>query len=278
MPFGNWRRRNGYSFYLGLVSIGLAIAGAYDGAKRDRRRLIWLLMALGTWLLSLGPVLFVDGVKMVTVKMPYRLIDELPLFEAVRTPNRFALGFSLPWAVLVGFGAAYLWQRLERRRWLAYVVTGGLTALMLFELIEAPLSIYRLDISPFFYQIRHEEEPGALIYVPLTSAHRDMLEQTVHGWPIVGGSIGRMPENAFDYVEANPLLNAWQKKKTLSCTYDIGSAMDSLLADGFRYVVVRKAKPEEWIDGYLTVAPLYDDDLITVYSLADWRASPPCPG
>jgi len=277
VPFGDWRRRNGTSFYLGLVSIVLAVAGAYDSAKRDRRRLIWLLLALGTWLLSLGTVLFVDGVKMATVKMPYRLVDEIPLFKAVRTPNRFALGFSLPWAVLVGFGAAYLWKRLEGRKWLAYAVTGGLTALMLFELTEAPLTIYPLEISPFFYQIRDEEAQGALINLPMTGSHNYMLEQTVHGWPIAGGSIGRLPENAFAYVEANPLLKDWRQREPLSCTYDMGRAMDSLLADGFRYVVVHKAKPQDWLDGYVSVTPIYDDAFVTVYSLADWRDSPPCP-
>jgi hypothetical protein len=237
-----------------------------------------LLLALGIWLLSLGTVLFIDGVKMSTVKMPYRLVDEVPIFRAVRTPNRFALGFSLPWAVLVGYGVAYLWQQLEGRKWLAHAVTGGLTALMLFELTEVPLALYPLEISPFFYQIRDEEEPGALINLPMTGQHNYMLDQTVHGWPIASGSIGRLPEDAFAYVAANPLLRDWREKVPLACTYDVGSAIEDLLADDFRYVVVHKRKPPDWLDGYLTVAPIYDDDLVTVYSLEDWRASPPCPG
>jgi hypothetical protein len=111
----------------------------------------------------------------------------------------------------------------------------------------------------------------------MTGSHNYMLEQTVHGWPIAGGSIGRLPENAFAYVEANPLLKDWRQREPLSCTYDMGRAMDSLLADGFRYVVVRKAKPQDWLDGYVSVTPIYDDAFVTVYSLADWRDSPPCP-
>lgn len=154
----------------------------WDAARRDRRRLLWLLMALVFWGLSLGTRLTIDLVEFRETWTPYQLVQNLSLFRAVRTPNRFALAFSLPWAILVGFGVAFLWRRLAQRPWLPPAL---LTLLMFFEIAEVPIIQYPVVVSPFLQQLRAENALGAIINVP--NQKRTMYLQTVHGRPIAGG-------------------------------------------------------------------------------------------
>ena len=83
----------------------------------------WLLLALVAWVLSLGPLLkildqpvrfTVDGYTSY-VTLPFALIENLPLIRLARTPGRFDFALALAVAVLAGYGAAYLWERIRVR-------------------------------------------------------------------------------------------------------------------------------------------------------------------
>jgi hypothetical protein len=277
MPFTDWER--GGIFYLGLTPIVLAVVGLIDVLGRNRRRLVWPIMAAVFWWLSLGTSLSFDGKRYPQIWLPYRLLETNPVFAAVRIPHRFSLGFSLPFAVLLGYGVVRLWEWLDGRRWLAPAAIAGLSLVMLFELALVPLTLTPLEVSPFYNQLRAEGTEGAIIDVPtgIGPAKRHMYLQTIHHQPIVTGRIARMPEDAFDYIEANPLLQGWREQTKPACEMDLGQAIDDLLADGFRYVIVHNpAKHADWVAGYFPVEPVYRDDLIAVYTLSALRANPPC--
>ncbi|MBM3135062.1 MAG: hypothetical protein FJZ89_07245 [Chloroflexi bacterium] len=66
-----------------------------------------LLLALGAFLLSLGPTLFLSPGACTGLPLPYRLLyDYLPGFQALRAPVRFAALAFLGLAGLVGFAGA----------------------------------------------------------------------------------------------------------------------------------------------------------------------------
>jgi hypothetical protein len=112
-----------------------------------------------------------------------------------------------------------------------------------------------------------------------SESKRYMYLQTIHHRPIVEGASARMPEDAYDYIDANPLLRAWRKenRERLTCNYDIGQALSDLYADGFRYIVVHDNKVPNWlVDYFITVEPIHQDKSITVFALADLQANPPC--
>ncbi len=68
------------------------------------------------------------------------------------------------------------------------------------------------------------------------------LYQTFHQRPIVEGLSGRTPPEAYQYIDGNPLLARWRNQQPLDCgalsAQAIDGALQQLLNDGFRYVIV----------------------------------------
>jgi hypothetical protein len=277
VPFSTWYKGN--TFYLGITSLALAVAGLLGFDSRERRRpVVWLAMALLFWSLGLGVVLRVNDVRYPEVWTPYQSLASVPFFAAARTPYRFMLGFSLPWAVLVGYGAAYVQRRLDVRKWLGYGVAGALAALMLFELAEVPFALHPPKVSPAYEMLRDFGVEGAIIDLPIGNAKEYMYFQTIHRRPILEGKIARMPEDAYDYVDANPLLWHWKEEEALICDYDVAQATDDLYDDGFRYVILHKSKIPHWLGRYFSrVSAIYQDEYLMVFTVDSLRDRPPCP-
>jgi hypothetical protein len=267
-------------FYLGLTTLALVAVGLADLASRQRARLPWVVVALVLWSLTLGTVLNVSGQELPGAWTPYQVLQHNPAFQAMRRPHRFAHGFSVAWAVLVGYGAASLWRLLSARERLARAALGLVGLLMLYEISMLPLTIQSVRVSRFYRRTLVNEEAGAIVDLPMgrQEAKEYMFLQTFHQRPIVEGVVARMPADAYDYIGANPLLRAWEQKEALTCDYDVQAALDALYADGFRHVVVHGKNVPKWLTGYFaTVQPVHDDKLVTVYALADLQAHPPCP-
>ena len=104
-----------------------------------------LLLALGAFLLSLGPTLFLAHGDSTGLPLPYRLLyDYLPGFQALRAPVRFAALAFLGLAGLVGCGVAWV-QRCRRARVqgcssapLLPCSSALLTALLILEALTIP--------------------------------------------------------------------------------------------------------------------------------------------
>ncbi|MBI4758407.1 MAG: hypothetical protein HY783_05335, partial [Chloroflexi bacterium] len=104
----------------------------------------WGLLALSFFLLSLGPVLHINGQwefdldgLTVNLPLPYLLLHYVPFVQGARIPNRFGILLSMALAVVVAYGAA---QLLARVRGLLFQsgVTGVLAVLILFENLSIP--------------------------------------------------------------------------------------------------------------------------------------------
>jgi hypothetical protein len=98
----------------------------------------------------------------------------------------------------------------------------------------------------------------------------------------VEGLIGRTPPEAYNYIHNNALLSRWQTEDALDCRQitgvEVEHSLGQLASDGFRYIVVHHEAdqaPTE-LRSYFTITPVYDDEAITVYSVADLQANPPC--
>lgn len=100
----------------------VVLAGAAFGFWVTRKRLIASISLVGALLfaiLSLGPVLYIGG-KLVNVPMPYGLIQWVPFFSMVRTPNRLILIAFAFLAVLFAGALAWLLKKGERKyHWIA---------------------------------------------------------------------------------------------------------------------------------------------------------------
>ncbi|MFN8560046.1 MAG: hypothetical protein U0703_00045 [Anaerolineae bacterium] len=184
--------------YVGVIAA--ALAGIAVWKVRAARG--WLALALVAWVFSLGPLLRVDGEPLTLrtdgyasyVTLPWALFQNLPLISIARTPARFnfAVGFAV--AVMVGYGAAYLWRGLGARRvrWIALV---GVMGLIAFEyqvwwglptvpgVVPEPIAALaaRGDVRAVL------DIPGAN---PLVDKE-GMFLQTAHGLPLITGQVAR---------------------------------------------------------------------------------------
>jgi hypothetical protein len=284
--FEGYHFRNLITFYLGLSGIALAILATFDMLRRQRRRLVWPIMAAVFFALSLGPVLYIGRVQYEWVPMPFRLIQHIPIVQALRAPFRFGLAADLAWAILVAFGVDVLLSHTAARPRLRAGLLGGLVILLLFEYLPAPIPTYPLDVSPFYDQIAADDQSYALVDLPMgRGPSKDYLFlQTVHGKPIVEGMVARMPSNAYDYIEAQPLLSAWRAGVPLDCaTLDYPLALADLSTQGFRYVILHHGPGSvgqviQALQSYFAGAePVYQDQYITVYDLRALQEGPsPC--
>jgi len=100
-PLGHglpWER----DVYLGISVTVLAYLGV--ARSRDRMRWLYLLVAILSFLLSLGPYLWV-GESLTSFPLPYKFMAEyVPLLATARALNRFGLIVMLAVSLLAGFG------------------------------------------------------------------------------------------------------------------------------------------------------------------------------
>lgn len=193
-----------------VLALGLLAGVAF---RRRKAVLFWGATALGTWVLSLGPVLQVWGRSTftafgVTVPLPYLVLYYVPLLNIFRAPSRFMVLVMLALAVLVGFvlaGAARVRWRGGARPALGWGVSAVVGALVLLEFlaIPYPMAPPGYDV-PFYRQLAQEPGDFAILELPLRPMSDYETYQTVHGKPIIGGYLSRQPPDRF--VAETPVL------------------------------------------------------------------------
>ena len=180
--------------YAGLVPLTL---GTWAAVRRRRATLPWAVVALLAAVLSLGPVLKVngeivtfvaDGVES-TVALPYALLTNLPLLSLNRAPARINATLMLALAVLASYGLDELLCRAGRIGKPA--LTLGICALTFGEMLVIwPCPTTSPHIPAYLSEIargHRGRNDGAVINLPVTAGHVQqtaILYQTVHEHPV----------------------------------------------------------------------------------------------
>ena len=264
------------------------MVGIFFLFRKKRRELVWVVMALWFWGLSLGVVPTINLEPIDWYWTPYRMVEYNPLFVVLRNPYRFSMVMWFPLAVIIAYAIRWTAQRLTISRPLVTVGTVLLFALMLFEVSIFPLSHRSAHVAPIFESDVWQENPGAVIGIPMgrQQVKYQMYTQLWHKQPIHEGFIGRMPPDAYDYIKANPVLDDWQNLDDISVTLDTWEqGINALIEDGFRYVIVHKYVEAGQVDLFTTSpqrelffsqAPtLYEDLETRVYELSVLKDHPP---
>jgi hypothetical protein len=124
------------ALFPGFVALILAAVGVVAG--RGRTRWPFLALLLASWLLSLGPQLYVAPGQPagLSVALPYAwLYAAVPGFKALRAPVRFDALVMLALAVLAGYGVAALYGRAKAARGAGFPSRGWLVAGCCFLLV-----------------------------------------------------------------------------------------------------------------------------------------------
>ena len=212
---------------------------------RRRKALRWLGgVALGTALLSLGPVLVSEGQPLLFadqrgVPLPYFLLEALPGFSALSLLYRLGQGVSLALALLAGAGLIALVEGKRSTQWLLIVV-------VLFEFrFVAPTAglphFSDASESDVFTELARAPD-GAVMNFPVVGGRRYLFEQTLHGKPLAASL--NFPNNPAAQRGWETIDHALRAKDDTDVVSAIGREMKAL---GLRYLVVHSdpfARPD----------------------------------
>jgi hypothetical protein len=182
-------------------------------------------MTLTFGLLALGPFIHVAGVN-TYVPGPWAVLRYVPLVGFVHTPARFAILFTLCFAILVADALRDLSRRQPHRRRLLLAVAGIALAV---ELLPAPMPVYSAEIPPLYRHVAAAPQSTVLLEIPYGArdgvsnigdfSARTEFNQTAHGRTIMGGFLSRIPQRRLDDVVMNPVTRALamlSEKRTLT--------------------------------------------------------------
>ncbi|MCB0165095.1 MAG: hypothetical protein KDI79_12765 [Anaerolineae bacterium] len=162
---------------------------------------VWLWSAIIFTILSLGPLLTINGQNRfnldgleVTFPLPFALLHYIPILNANRVPNRFGIPLTLALAVLVGYAIFWLLQKTIRHRTpstvpsspqqptqpspsptnypptyslLAFALTLVFLVILLFDQYSVPLPLTDARIPSVYRQIGAEPDSFTVMQLPL---------------------------------------------------------------------------------------------------------------
>jgi len=202
-----------HTTYVGYAVLLLSVF-VFLKLRSNKEVKFWLITAISFSILSLGPLLSINGqtvfsVFNTTVPLPHLVLYYLiPFLDNCRTTGRFFVIAALAFAVLAGYGVAELLKKDLPRKKLFVVL---ITAVIIFEYMCIPYPTSAIERPEFYQEVAQEEENFALIEIPATKHYGAgiMVEyyQTIHGRPIVGGQVARTPQGARDFEVNTPIIN-----------------------------------------------------------------------
>jgi hypothetical protein len=201
-----------HTTYIGYAVLLLSVF-AFLKLRSNKDVKFWLISAISFSILSLGPVLSINGqtvfsVFKTTVPLPHLALYYLiPFLDNCRTTGRFFVIAALAFAVLAGYGIAELVKRDIPRKKLIIIL---ITAVVIFEYMFIPFPTSVVDQPVFYKEIAQEEGDFGLLEIPATKVYVAAVTteyyQTIHGKPIVGGHVARIPQDARDFEMKTPFI------------------------------------------------------------------------
>jgi hypothetical protein len=215
------------------------------------------------------------------------LIENLPVLNISRSPDRFDMPLTLCLAILTGYGVNVLmntWLKgwsVQRR---GAALSVGFVALLALELFPFPYPQLKSDIPRWFYQLGKEQGDFSILEMPPQDdfwhgAYR-MYYQTAHGKQIFGGYISR--EYFHPFLTSTP---GYQELTYADGSGDIFAADPQLWYSALakyktRYIVLEKNRLPHRVDPPVDVTasrdaikrvlgddarPFYEDEQLEVY-------------
>lgn len=275
-----------YTVFAGYTVLALAVIGLFN-RRGGGNRWLWLMVALTFFVLSLGPVLHVNGQTALLpagsalpggeLPLPYTLLVQLPFLDIMRSISRFDVMFMLALAVLAGLGLDVL-SRGGSRKWLPAIAL----ALVLFEFLPAPYPMSRPDVPEWYRTLANDPRPGAVLTLPVSWDRPGyLLQQTVHGKPVTAAYISR--DDPRTLIEQAPVLRYFRRLES-DRGFDLARDGEKALAElGVRWVVLDRYQMPDGEEREVTDAgaalifgdrqPVYEDDRLTVFEVNEVAAN-----
>jgi hypothetical protein len=200
------------------------------GDREEARRWKIVLAVFSLW--ALGPFLTVAGLD-AALPLPQALARFVPLVENARMPGRAMVCVYLSLGVLMALRLAEMARDTVAQDFRLRVklrpTTGALAKvvgpasvwlvipLLMVDYLHAPIPLTALDRPVVYEQLATIQDNGAVIEVPFgigdglstgrgSQERRLLYHATIHGHPVVGGYIGRMPPNVARAYDEMPVV------------------------------------------------------------------------
>jgi hypothetical protein len=247
------------------VAVGIALVVTRATWLRRADALVWRVVAVVFFIWALGPSLTIGGLN-TGFYLPAALVRFVPIVDNARMPGRAMVMVYLAAAVLLAVGMTSVWTR--RRGSMAVV-----GALVLLDFLPAPFPLYTPD-RPAIYATLAALPAGAVLDVPLGVRDgfgeigaldpRTLYYQTLHGKPMVGGFVARLPATLLPRLERSPFLSVLLRlsagevvePELLDASRSTANAF--LARFGIRYVVVNTTTASADLQQYVTSLPVVE--------------------
>lgn len=214
--------------YLGGVPLLLGSLTLLAVRRTPHRSLLWLLTFLFFAILALGPYLYVDGTKSLSLlgvsfslPMPYKLYQQLPVFGERRVPARMIVFGIMALSVLAGVGLDLVISWLKPRYRQIVPLAGFLAlGLVVLEFWNPPVFISEYPSPPaILEQIAAEPGQFAVLDVPLgrrsgfdnhghdAAGPLANYYETFHHKAAVAGYVARINREEFAWILDQPGLH-----------------------------------------------------------------------
>jgi hypothetical protein len=201
-----------YTAALSLVALAVVAFAVWRANYRPRAGWIWLTAGFAA--LSLGPFVHVAGVN-TYVPGPWALLRYVPILDAARTPTRFSIVAALGLSILLAGALAALGRRYPRQR---RVIVATVGAVLVFELLPAPRTLYSASVPAFYHTIANDPRPVRVLQLPFgvrdgtftagNFSAKSLFYQTIHGKRLLGGYLSRISAKRLKAVRSQPTLDA----------------------------------------------------------------------
>ncbi len=231
-----------FSVYAGFSVLALSVLaiGGIRSLRRDRIPpkgiWFWLAVAVGFYVLSLGPHLHYKGVLDPPVKMPYLLFyNYFPFFENIRTVGRLFIFSILAFSLLAAWGSAYviskiknqkskidekdpqnnndheqpgIFSGLSKKQKIAY---SAIALIVILEYLAIPVKTNSLLHSPFYEKLGKDNEDYNILEIPGSTdydfASRDLVWKSIHRKNTVNGyDFARVIEDRYTFQRGTPII------------------------------------------------------------------------
>ena len=280
-----------YTVFVGYTVIVLSILCLIKIKPKDVK--FWLLSALFFAILSLGPILQINGIvsfsvdgHILYIPLPYAVLMDIPLFSMLRAPSRWAIMVMLSLCVLAGYGMSYILQKAvnnqQKNNYKSHVLFILVCCIILFEFLSAPYGMSSAEIPAFYRHIASDDEDYTILDVPLINNAEAMYYQTHHGKKMIGGYVSRTPDDAINFLKSTPLfsniLNFYPPDEDIIIQNqnDIDTSIANYL--NIKYIILHKGYlnaeqmdiASDLIQKTIKKEPqVYEDNYIIVYEVKD---------
>ncbi len=256
--------------WLGVAPLVLLVYALRRKLRSSAAARQWVVIGAMFFIWALGPHLMAVG-RNTGMILPEVLLRYVPIASNARMPGRAMVMVYLAVAMLGAISAAD-WSVRYARPSIALSVIG----LVVFaDFLAAPFPLVRIECPSIYLTLRDRPERGALAELPLGLGdglvgeltpvdHRVFVCQAIHGRPMVGGALARLPSNVLPAYEADPLLAAWLRLS--GARDDIGTgrplpdaalAGERLKADDIAFVMLNREVASHELRDYVEhVLPL----------------------